>query len=232
MLIPYVDCVCLVTLDGWLKVWLVWARGLGALHAVGTLVGQLTLKWPQARGHGALCSRCFSRLSKLKWMQAGVSWDSTHWGYPGRTVDLKWVQAGVSRDTLCRGCPCGVAGAEALCGPGGFWTLCEEGTLAGQLKLKWWQIKCSRALCTERAYWQDSWSWSGCKPGFSWTLHRTCHGGVAGAGGRVQASGPWSTPCRGHPGRTAEAKVGMSGYGPWALHRKCARAGQLKLKCL
>ena len=44
MLIPYVDCVCLVTLDGWLKVWLVWARGLGALHAVGTLVGQLTLK--------------------------------------------------------------------------------------------------------------------------------------------------------------------------------------------
>lgn len=47
MVISYVYCVCLVTFVGWMELWLLWAGGPGALHILGTMAGQLKLKWAQ-----------------------------------------------------------------------------------------------------------------------------------------------------------------------------------------
>lgn len=49
MVVPYVNCVCLVTLSGCLELWLAWAGGPGTLCAGAALVGWLVLKWAQAR---------------------------------------------------------------------------------------------------------------------------------------------------------------------------------------
>lgn len=39
--------VCLVSLAGYLKLWLVWVGRSWALHIMGTLDGQLKIKWMQ-----------------------------------------------------------------------------------------------------------------------------------------------------------------------------------------
>lgn len=45
MVIPYLDCVCLVSSAGRLKLWLVKGEGLGELHAGAALVQWPELKW-------------------------------------------------------------------------------------------------------------------------------------------------------------------------------------------
>lgn len=80
--IPFLDCVSLAALAGWLEFSWAWAGSPKALQAVTTQVGQL----------------------ELKWAQAGVSWGFLGRGYPGNTVDLKPVWSRISWGTLHRGC--------------------------------------------------------------------------------------------------------------------------------
>ena len=61
MVIPYVDCVCLVTFAAWLELWLVWSGCPGTFHTATTLSGQ------------------------VKSMYAEVFWCSV----PGRTVEAE-----------------------------------------------------------------------------------------------------------------------------------------------
>lgn len=42
-------CVCMVNFIGWLELWVVWPGSPRALRTMGTMAGQLRLKWVQAR---------------------------------------------------------------------------------------------------------------------------------------------------------------------------------------
>lgn len=58
-----IDCVGLVTFTGWLELWVVWAGGHRALYTMGTLAGQLRLKWVQATVSQSTARGCPGRTA-------------------------------------------------------------------------------------------------------------------------------------------------------------------------
>lgn len=74
----------------------------------------------QARGPLMLCTEfAIGDELKLKWVQAGWTWGSTHRGHLGRVTEAEVDEIGLFLDSVYRGCPEGVAGVEVWYGPGG-----------------------------------------------------------------------------------------------------------------
>ena len=124
--------VCLVTLAGWLEVWLLWAGSPGTIHA-GTVLGQLS--W----------SGC--KLGCLRVLCIGVPWQGD-WSLYGRGLSIpgmpyqgilaqwleqRWKWARYSQSTSCRRHPAKFYGAKWY-KLGMFWgalCLCHLGKMAG-----------------------------------------------------------------------------------------------------
>ena len=132
VIIPCVDCVCLVTLAGWTWVWsgalghsvlwLPWWNGQwGSGHVPGWSRGfpfqrvHWKHSWSGCKLGGPRSLPTEGTLVgqlKLKWIGAGP-WVLHTQGALAGLLKLKWVQAGMSGVTQFRGCPGRVTRAKA-----------------------------------------------------------------------------------------------------------------------